>query len=413
MLPKIKKPTKPIYLDFAATTPVRTEVVRVMNKYLSLEYGNPSSLYSLGQKAKGALEESRKKVAGILNSKDSEIVFTAGGTESINLAIFGVVRNYLKHNKNKKPHIITTTIEHHAVLECYKALEEEGVGVTYLNVDHEGFIDTKQLEKEVKPNTVLLSIIYANNEIGTIQDITTISKVVKGINKERFVKRLPQIVFHTDGCQASSLLDIDVQRLGVDLLTLNASKVYGPKQVGLLYIRTGVPLLPLVYGGGQEKGLRSGTENVAGVAGFALALELAQKEKAKEVKRLAELSKHLYKNILKKIPRAHLNGPDILEQKNEKTFRLPNNVNFSLPGIDGDALVLYLDSYGIASSTGSACSSTSLDPSHVITKLGKGKDFAKSSVRFSLGRNTNKKELDYLLKVLPGLVSELRKTTTF
>ncbi len=410
MLPKLKKSAKTIYLDYAATTPIRAEVLKAIVKYFDKEYGNPSSLYSLGQRAKKDLDTARKNIAKVLNSKESEIVFTAGGTESINLAIFGVVRKYLTENKKKKPHIITTTIEHHAVLESFKALEKEGIEVTYLSVNPEGFIDLKELKKAIRPNTILISIIYANNEIGTVQDLTGISKIVKGINKDRFLKKLPQIVLHSDGCQAPLLLNIDVLKLGVDLFSLNASKVYGPKQVGLLYIRTGTELLPLIYGGGQEKGLRSGTENVAGAVGFALALELGQKEKIKEVKRLNELSVYLYKNIVKKIPNAHLNGPKI---EKGSGLRLANNVSFSFPGIDGDALVLYLDSYNIAASTGSACSSTSLDPSHVILKLGKKEDYAKSSVRFSLGRGTVKKDLDYLLKVLPPLIAELRKTTTF
>lgn len=414
MLPKLKKPTRTIYLDYAATTPVRFEVVKAMNKYFNAEYGNPSSLYSLGQRSKKDIDTARKNIARILNSKESEIVFTAGGTESINLAIFGVVRNYLKNKKLPKPHVITTTIEHHAVLESYKALEEEGVEVTYLGVDSEGFIDLKQLKKEVRPNTILISIIYANNEIGTVQNIPEISKIIRGMNKDRHQKKLPQISFHSDGCQASSLLNLDVQKLGIDLLSLNASKVYGPKQVGLLYVRTGITLIPLIHGGGQENGLRSGTENVAGIVGFALALELAQKEKAREVKRLNELAVFLYKNISKKIPKAYLNGPKIEElRKSGGVKRLPNNVNFSFPGIDGDALVLYLDSYNIAASTGSACSSTSLDPSHVIIKLGKTLEFAKSSVRFSLGKQTVKKDLNYVVKILPNLISELRKTHTF
>jgi cysteine desulfurase len=402
MLPKLKRNKKLIYLDYAATTPIDPEVLKLMHRILKEEYGNPSSLYDLGDRAKDKIEEARAEAAGVLNCKREEIIFTAGGTESINLAIQGVVRPLLTNKQ--KPHIITTAIEHPAVLETARALKEEGAELTELKTDQKGRVDIRQLLKAIKKNTVLVSVMHANNEIGTIQPIEQIGVEIKKLNKVRHQKNLPQIALHSDACQSGNLLELDVQKLSVDLLTLNSSKVYGPKQVGLLYIKTGTELRSLLYGGGQERGLRSGTENLAGILGFTKALSSAQNNRVKENKRLLTLSSYLHKRIKKEIPGSELNGPALGED------RLTNNLNISFKGLDGEAAVLYLSSYNIAVSTGSACSSIKLDPSHVILQLGKTKADAQSSLRFTLGKWTTKAELDYLMKVLPGLVKTLRET---
>lgn len=389
---------KKIYLDHAATTYLDEKVVKAMAPFWQKQFGNPSSLYTDGVEGKFAIEESRSKIAKIINSRDSEIIFTAGGTESVNLAVFGVVRNFIGRGK---PHIICSAIEHHAVLESFKALEEEGVEATYLPVDQFGFIDVKDLVKALRPNTILVSVMYANNEIGTVQPIAELSRAVKKSN--------PKIIFHTDACQASGALPLDVNKLGVDVMTLNGSKAYGPKQIGLLYVRQGVSLKPLIYGGGQENGLRSGTENVPAIVGLAAALELAEKNRIKESKRLRDLRNYFIKKLSAVVPNLLLNGPDIKNDSEKNPIRLPNNINFSVIGAEGEALLLYLDAKGIEISTGSACASTSLDPSHVIKALGRSEKDARSAIRISLGKVNTKKDLDFVIKVMPGLVSELRR----
>lgn len=390
------KKKKLIYLDYAAATPLDPSVAVLVKVTQEKNYGNASSIYELGMQAKFEIEGARKSIADIISAREGEIVFTAGGTESINLALFGVVRNAIASGL-KKPHLIVSSIEHHAVLESAKALKAEGVELSILKTDRFGFVNPKELAKAIKQNTILVSVIYANNEIGTIEPIAQLAKVIRKAN----LNRKHRILLHTDACQAAGTQDLNVNKLGVDLMTLNASKIYGPKQIGLLYVRGGVQLKPLIYGGGQERGLRSGTENTAGIVGFAKALEISEKLKKSENKRLVLLQKYLIKEIKKSIPEAILNGPEIL--------RLPNNVNFSFKGVDGEALLLYLDAQGFAVSTGSACASTSLDPSHVLLAIGLSKADAKASVRISLGRTTKKQDLDSLLKVLPGLVSELRR----
>jgi len=396
MLPKIKPSKKRIYLDYAATTPIHPLVKRAMDPFLSVYFGNPSSLYKEGREAALALEESRQKIADVLNARPQEVYFTAGGTESVNTATFGVARNF------KKGHIITSAIEHHAVLRSCEALQKEGFEVTFLPVDEQGFVNVKDVIASVKPETILISVMYANNEIGTIEPIAEISKTVRQINIERTKKGFAHILFHTDACQAAGFLDMNVNHLGVDLLSLNGSKIYGPKQTGILYIRSGIKIHPLIYGGGQERNARSGTENVAGAVGLSLALELSQKEKNKETKKLLPLRDYFIKRLTKIISNALVNGP-----VGEK--RLVNNVNISIPGIEGEALLLYLDSYHIAVSTGSACASTSTDPSHVLLAIGRSRELALGSVRFTFGKFTTKQELGYALKVLPGLVEELKK----
>ncbi|MEK7075266.1 MAG: cysteine desulfurase family protein, partial [Patescibacteria group bacterium] len=305
----------------------------------------------------------------------------------------------------KKPHIIVSAIEHHAVLESAKALKGEGVELTILKVNNQGFVNSKELVKAIKKNTVLVSVIYANNEIGTVQPINELAKVIRKENLNREQK----ILLHTDACQAAGALDLNVNKLGVDLMTLNASKIYGPKQIGLLYIRNGVKLKPLIYGGGQERGLRSGTENTPGIIGFAKALEIAERLKKSENKRLRILRNYLISRIQKTIPGSILNGPSVEKDSEKNILRLPNNVNFSFVGIDGEALLLYLDAQGFAVSTGSACASTSLDPSHVLLAIGLDKYDAKASVRITLGRATKKFDLDQFVKVSGSIIKELRR----
>ncbi|GAC1412588.1 MAG: cysteine desulfurase NifS [Candidatus Doudnabacteria bacterium] len=393
---------KKIYLDHAATTYLHEKVVKAMVPYWQKEFGNPSSLYTDGVGGKFAVEDSRAKIAKIINARNNEIVFTAGGTESVNLAVFGVARNY---SGSGKAHIICSQIEHHAVLESFKALAAEGLEITYLPVNEFGFVSTADLQRALRPNTILVSIMYANNEIGTIQRITELSRIIKKSNSK--------IIFHTDACQATGALPLDVNKLGVDLMTLNGSKAYGPKQIGLLYVRQGVKLKPLIYGGGQEGGLRSGTENVPAIVGFATALKLAEKNRIKESKRLRELRNYFIKKISIKIPNLLLNGPEIKNDSEKNPERLPNNINFSVVGCEGEALLLYLDAHGIEISTGSACASTSLDPSHVIKALGRTEADARSAIRISLGKVNTKKDLDFVIKTMPGIVSTLRSVEQF
>ena len=417
MFPKFKKPKKLVYLDHAATTPLDSKVLRAMLPFMQKFYGNPSSLYMLGQQGKVAVEFARQRIAKILDCRPQEIIFTAGGTESVNLAIFGVVRGYLarrrENNKLPAPHIITSTIEHHAVLNSFKALENEDVEADYITVDQQGFVDQAKLFAAIKPGTILVILIYANNEIGTIQEISKIAHRLAKINQERQAKNLPEILLHTDACQAAGALDLNVHRLGADLISLNASKIYGPKQAGLLYKRARVQIRPLIYGGGQENDLRSGTENVSGIVGFAEALELAQKNRIKENKRLRGLRDYFARKFLNAVPDAVLNGPNPSEDSEKRPRRLPNNLSFSISGIEGEALMLYLDPYNIAVATGSACATAGADPSHVILALGKSQDLARGTIRLTLGRENTKSNLDYALKVMPAVIKELRKVKTW
>ncbi len=385
------------YLDHAATTYLDPGVEKAMKPFWASQFGNPSSIYDIGMQAKFAVDEARKKVAAVLGARESEIIFTAGGTESVNLAIFGIARKALK--ANKKANIVTTSIEHHAVLESCRSLEKEGVKVTYVPVDEQGFVNIKKLLSAVDKNTVLVSVIYANNEIGTIQKINEIGKQLR--------KKYPRVVFHTDACQAPGSIEVNTNKLSVDLMSLNGSKIYGPKQSGCLYVRTGVTIEPIIYGGGQERGLRSGTENVPGIVGFAEALFLAESRRSKEAHRLRKLRNELIETIQKRIPVALLNGPDPKHDSPKLPNRLPNNVNFSFSGVDGEALMLYLNAQGIQVSTGSACSSTSIDPSHVIKALGRNDQLARSSIRITFGKINTSADIKRLMRILPMLVSEL------
>lgn len=390
--------SKKIYLDYAATTPVDVRVKKAMLPYLDKIYGNASALHQEGRKAKAVIVKARKKIAKALNCKPEEIFFTGSGTESDNIAILGTVRA----NKEFGRHIITSNIEHPAVLKSCEELKKEGFRVSFLKVNQEGILSLADLKRIISKKTILVSIMYANNEIGTLQPIKEIGRIVKKVKEER--KRegnKTPIYFHTDACQAAGYFDLDVQKLGVDLLTLNGSKIYGPKGVGALYVRIGTKTEPVIFGGGQEGGLRSGTENTAGIVGLAKALEIAQKEREKIFKREARLRDNLINGIIENIPRAILNG--------HPKKRLPNNVNVSILDIEGEAMLLFLDRYGIFASTGSACHSESLEPSHVLLALGRPYEFAHGSLRFSLGRKTTAKDIDYVLKVLPKIVEKLRK----
>jgi cysteine desulfurase len=409
MFPKAKKLKNSIYLDYAATTPVDLKVTKVMQQFWSGTFGNPSSLYGQGREAKKAVDEARKKVANIIGARPKEVIFTAGGTESCNLAIFGVanmarrIKTNQKTNKHKSPHLITSAIEHHCVLNSFKALAGEGYKTSLIGVDVNGFIKIDELKAIVKLETILISVMLANNEIGTIEPIIEIGKWLKQINTNRLQNKLPRILFHTDACQAAGYLDIDVNHLGVDLMSVNGSKIYGPKQTGFLFVRSGVNLKPLIYGGGQERDLRSGTENVPGIVGLAKALELVTKDKKLRNLEIGKLQKYFISKLLK-IPGVSLNGSG-----SDSARRLVNNINVTIKGVEGEALMLYLDSYGIAVSTGSACSTGNSDASHVLLAIRRSEKDAKSSIRFSLGKATTKADLDYVLKVLPDIVVKMRK----
>lgn len=396
-----------IYLDHAATTPMDEKVVQAMKPYYAKEFGNPSSLYRLGRESNQAIFNARQRVAKILNCDPEEIIFTAGGTESDNLAILGVIRHLSPNYSSSasiKYHLITTNIEHPAVLNCFKYLEKNGFEVTYLSVDKYGLIDPQDLLKALRPNTLLVSIMYANNEIGTILSIREISSIIKNyrhIQRIDTISQNPQYpVFHTDACQAAGYLDINTDNLGVDLMTLNGSKIYGPKQIGLLYKNKRIKLSPLLFGGGQEQGLRPGTENTAAIVGLARALELVSANKNKESNRLLKLRDYFIMELLK-IPGTVLNG--------HHRQRLPNNINVSFLGIEGESIILKLDAQNICASTGSACHSTSLEPSHVIMALSADAPRAHGSVRFTFGRGTTKKDLEKTLQTIKKTVSELRK----
>lgn len=391
-LKNINKIMKQIYLDYASTTYIDPCVLQKMKPYLTIGYGNASALYSLGRQARIAIEKARQEVAKILGASSQEIIFTGSGTESVNSAIFGIAGAY----KDKGNHIVISKIEHKAVLESAKKLEKEGFRVTYLNVDSAGLVKLDELKKALNKKTILVSIMYANNEIGTIQPVKKVSKIIRRFRKDSI---LP--AFHSDACQAAGALSLRADNLGVDLLTLNGSKIYGPKGVGCLYVNKNYKIEPLIVGGHQEMGLRAGTENTALIVGLAEALKLAERWREKESRRLRKLRNYFIKKTLKTIPHCQLNG--------HHRKRLPNNLNFSIAGVEGESLVLKLDQRGIAASTGSACTSAELTPSHVLLALGLPEDLAHDSLRLTLGRKTSKKDLEYVLMVLPKIVEDLRK----
>lgn len=392
-----------IYLDHASTTPVDQSIIRTMAPYWSITAANPSALHRGGVAAKNALQEARKKVASILGGHADEIIWTSGGTESDNLAIIGTVRA-AKHFVSK-PHVVTTVIEHAAVLESCRALEREGVSVTYVPVDATGIVSPKAIKAALRSNTVLVSVMYANNEIGTIQPIREIAKEIRHFKKHRAKQPKDEAalypLFHTDAVQAANYLDISVARLGVDMLSLNGSKIYGPKGIGMLWKKRSVALEPMIYGGQQERGLRAGTENVPLAVGFVTALSLAEKMKIKETARLAKLRDYFFTRIAKEFPNAIING-DMKE-------RLPNNVNVSFPGYESDFLIIELDACGIAVSGKSACKSADGEVSHVLYAIRPDADGTEGSVRFSLGRSTKKADIDTVIKALKEIFKKQQK----
>ncbi len=387
---------KRIYLDYASTTPVSKEVIKTMLPYFDQVFGNPSAIYKEGRLAKKAIETARKQIADLLSAKPEEIIFTNGGTESINLAIFGIANFY--RFQFSQPEIIISSIEHPAVLESAQKLEKLGFKIIKIEVDKKGMINLKQLENSLNKQTLLISIMLANNEIGAIEPIKKIKKIVENF---RFNNKTLFPIFHTDACQAAGYLDIQPKKLGVDLMSLNGSKIYGPKAAGLLYKKEDIELEPIIFGGGQEKKYRSGTENVSGIVGLATALKLAQQEKEKESARLKTLRDYLINEVLQSIPKTFVNG----DLKN----RLPNNAHFTILDVEGEALVLKLDQCGIAVSTGSACHSKSLTPSHVLIAIGLPHEVIHGSLRVTLGRYTTKNDIDYFLKNLIKVVKELRQ----
>src|SRR3989344_1931498 len=378
---------KQIYLDNAATTKVDEKVIKEMLSYFNEKFGNASSQHLVGQEAKRALEESRHVIAKSINAKDDEIIFTSGGTESNNLALKGLFFAN-KEAGTGKNHIITTKIEHDCVLNSCKWLEKNGARITYLNANSEGFIDINQLKNSITPETLVVSVIHGNNEIGTIQDIETIGKICREKN----------VYFHIDACQSYTKTDINVKKQNLDLVTLNSHKIHGPKGVGALYIRESIKITPLAHGGGHERGIRNGTENVSGIVGFAKAVKIAS---SSDIRRMREMRDYLIKEILK-IPNTKLNG-----SKGDK--RLANNINISFNNIEGEAIGGYLDSYGICSSTGSACSSHSLETSHVLKAIGLSDLQANTSLRLSLSKYTTKEEIDYTLEILNKVIEKLRR----
>ncbi|MBO8169748.1 MAG: cysteine desulfurase NifS [Thermoanaerobacteraceae bacterium] len=375
-----------VYLDHSATTPVHPEVVKTINHYLTEAWGNPSSIHSFGREARKGLEEAREKVAALMGANPEEIVFTSGGTEADNMAVIGGA--YAREKDGK--HLITSQIEHHAVLDAFKYLEKQGFEVTYLPVDEDGLVRVEDLRNAIRDDTTLISIMHVNNEIGTIQPIEEIGAIA----------REKGILFHVDAVQSYGKIPVDVNKLNADMLTASSHKIYGPKGVGCLYIRKGVRIPSYTHGGGQEKKRRPGTENVPGIVGFGKAAEIAAQELEGEMKRLTALRDKLIKGIEERIPEIRVNG--------HRTKRLPGNANISFRYIEGESLLLSLDMKGIAASSGSACTSGSLDPSHVLLAIGLSHEIAHGSLRMTLGRDNTEEDIDYVLEVLPEIVERLR-----
>ena len=375
-----------IYLDNAAATLIALEVQVEMARAMKLA-GNPSSFNDTGREALWELKKARLAVARFLGAHPEEIVFTSSGSEANNLAIQGIARNF----KLKKPHVITTKIEHPSVLEPFRKLERMGFAASYLSVNGEGLVDPEELRKNLRPETVLVSVMYANNEIGTIEPIAKIGKIIKGLRGGP--------LFHVDACQAAGYLNMNVNNLGADLLSFNGSKINGPRGVGVLYVRRGTRIEPLILGGGQERGLRAGTENLPAILGLAKAISLIKKEESEKTTKLRD---YFIDKLEKFLPDIKINGALGPE-------RLPNNVNISVPDIDSENLLLELDKYGISAGSGSACTARSVEPSHVLKAIGVEKKYLDGALRFSLGRETKKAYIDYVTRVLPKIVSDLRK----
>jgi cysteine desulfurase len=376
-----------VYLDYNATTPVAPEVLAAMLPYFCVEYGNASSIHTFGQRARGAVEEARESVAALLGALPAEIMFSSGGTESNNHAILGVVGAA----PGKSKHVITTAVEHSAVLDPCRALEERGVAVTVLPVDGEGIVNPDDVRRAIRPETVLITMMLANNELGTIEPIEEIGKLAAEA----------RVTLHTDAVQAAGKIPIDVAKLGVHLLSISAHKLYGPKGVGALYVRKGTRLEPLLYGGHSERDRRPGTEDVTGIAGLGKAADLALTHMRGEAQRIAVLRDRLENGLLERIPHARVNG--------SRAQRMPNTTNLTLPFIEGEAMVIALDLRGLACSTGAACSSGAVEPSHVLTAIGLAPEDARATLRLSLGQQTTDEEIDFALETIPPVIERLRQ----
>lgn len=380
-------PMRRVYFDHNATTPVDREVLEAMLPFFADEFGNASSIHSFGQRTRAAVERARESVAALVGAEPAEIVFTSGGTESDNQAVFGVVAAAQGENK----HVITTQIEHHAVLNACQALEQRGIEITYVPVDREGRVDPDDVRRSIRPETVLITVMHANNELGTLQPIEEIGRIAAEA----------EIYFHSDAVQSAGKVLVDVNRLGADLLSISGHKIYGPKGVGALYVRKGTRLEPLLYGGHHERDRRPGTENVAGIVGLGRAAELARENLAAGASPLAALRDRLEQGLLAQVPHARVNG--------SRFHRAPNTTNISFPFVEGEALVIALDLKGIACSTGAACSSGAIEPSHVLTAIGLPPEDARASLRFSLGRENADEDVEFALAVVPGVVERLRE----
>ena len=385
-----------VYLDHNATTAVEPDVLDAMLPYLSGEFGNAASIHTFGQRARAAVETAREQVAALIGARPQEIIFTSGGTEADNHAIFGVAQSPLAAPRDRaaaaaSKHIITTTIEHEAVLNTCQALEKRGVEVTYLPVDRDGLISPAQAREAMRKETVLITVMHANNELGTVEPLEEIGRIAADAD----------IYFHTDAVQSAGKLPIDVNALRLDLLSLSGHKFYAPKGIGALYIRGGTRLQQLLYGGHHQRGFRPGTENVAGIVGLGKAAELARKSLSEDAESISALRDRLERGLLSRVPHSHANGA--------RAPRTPNTTNITFPGIEGEALVIALDLKGLACSTGAACSSGAVEPSHVLTAIGLPPDDARASLRFSLGRHTAPVDIDFALQVVPAAVEQLRE----
>ena len=385
---------KRVYLDYNATTPVEPEVLDAMLPYSSAEFGNASSIHNFGQQARAAVETAREQVAALIGARAQEIFFTSGGTESDNHAIFGIVSLSFPSSLSStscRSHIITSLVEHEAVLNACQALEKQGVGVSYLPVDQDGLIDPQDLQAALRKETMLITIMHANNELGTVQPLEEIGRVAKQAD----------VYFHSDAVQSAGKIPIDVNQLQLDLLSLSGHKLYAPTGIGALYVRGGTRLRQLLYGGHHQRGVRPGTENVAGIVGLGKAAEIARRSLANDAKRLAALRDQLEHGLLNRVAYARINGA--------RAVRTPNTANLVFPGVEGEALLIALDLKGLACSTGAACSSGAVEPSHVLTAIGLPAEEARASLRFSLGRHTTQADVDFALQIIPAVVAQLRQ----
>ena len=382
-----------VYLDFNATTPVDPEVLDAMLPYFSAEFANAASIHTPGQRARAAVESAREQVAALIGARPQEIIFTSGGTESDNHAIFGIVSSSFTSSTSltSPPHIITSAIEHEAVLNACQALEKQGARVTYLATDANGQIDLADLRRTIHPETVFITIMHANNELGAVQPLEEIGRIAKEAD----------VYFHTDAVQSTGKIPVDVNKLQVDLLSISGHKLYAPKGIGALYVRGGTRLRQLLYGGHHQRGFRPGTENVAGIVGLGRAAEIARKSLAEDARRISTLRDKLQQGLLQQVPYSHVNAG--------AAPRTPNTTNLVFPGVEGEALLIALDLKGLACSTGAACSSGAVEPSHVLTAIGLPPEEARASLRFSLGRHTTVADIDFALNVVPAAVALLRE----